>query len=43
MHFIVNEFLCRLDYMKIRSDHRIIGKLIGSTVKWPRNSTLNGE
>lgn len=36
-------FLFSLDYMKIRTEHRIIGRLIGSTVRWPRNSNFNGE
>lgn len=28
--------------MKIRCEHRILGKLIGCSVKWPRNTTLSG-
>lgn len=30
------------DYMKIRTQCRIIGKLIGPVVKWPRNVNING-
>lgn len=30
------------DYMTIRTEYRIIGRLVGSTVKWPRNMSLNG-
>lgn len=29
--------------MTIRTEHRIVGKLVGSTVKWPRNSSLYGK
>lgn len=32
-----------LDYMKIRCSHRIVGKLIGCSVKWPRNTNLSGN
>lgn len=28
--------------MKIRSEHRIIGRLVGTSVKWPRNSNVSG-
>lgn len=30
------------DYMKIRCEHRIVGKLVGASVKWPRNINLAG-
>lgn len=32
-----------LDYMKLRCEHQIVGKLIGSSVKWPRNTSLAGS
>ncbi|XP_031636414.1 tRNA-splicing endonuclease subunit Sen34 [Contarinia nasturtii] len=30
------------DYMTIRTEYHIVGRLIGSTVKWPRNISLSG-
>lgn len=29
--------------MKIRCEHRIIGKLVGTSVKWPRNVNVSGR
>lgn len=40
---VFNRFICIPDYMTIRVEHRIIGRLVGSTVKWPRNTVLHGK
>lgn len=36
-------YLFRIDYMSIRREHRIVGKLIGCSSKWPRNTNIPGE
>lgn len=32
-----------IDYMTIRTEHRIVGRLVGNSVKWPRNLSIKGK